>query len=328
MPYRFLPLLLCLAAMLPVRSLPAGADRARARTFVFNYEASIPRPAEGAKDVEVWIPWPETDANQTVHRVRVDAPSPVTLGREPREGNRTLYARLPADALPARIALEVVATRRESTPRAEPLSSEDRSRYLAAEPLVPLDGPVLEVAREAVRGRSGAAAKARGIYETVTGLLRYDKSGQGWGRGDAVFACSAKRGNCTDFHALVIGAARSQGIPARFAIGFTIPEERGAGEVPGYHCWAELYVDGRWVPIDSSEGAKALAKGDRRRKDYYYGRHDENRIEFSRGRHLVFSPRQKAGPVNFHVYPYAEADGRPLDSVARRFAYRDLPAPE
>ena len=27
-----------------------------------------------------------------------------------------------------------------------------------------------------------------------------------------------KRGNCTDFHALIIGAARSQGIPARFAI--------------------------------------------------------------------------------------------------------------
>ena len=45
--------------------------------------------------------------------------------------------------------------------------------------------------------------------------------------------CYGKRGNCTDFHALLIGMARSAGIPARFAIGLPIPESRRSGEIPG-----------------------------------------------------------------------------------------------
>jgi len=52
--------------------------------------------------------------------------------------------------------------------------------------------------------------------------MRYDKSGIGWGRGDAVYACDAKTGNCSDFHSYFIALARSIGIPARFAIGATI----------------------------------------------------------------------------------------------------------
>src|SRR5204863_8044552 len=120
------------------------------------------------------------------------------------------------------------------------------------EPLVPLTGPVRQVALEATKGKRGDAEKARAIYDKVTRMMKYDKSGTGWGRGDAVYACDAKRGNCTDFHALIIGAARSEGIPARFAIGFPLPAARGAGEIPGYHCWAEIYVKGRgWIPADS-----------------------------------------------------------------------------
>jgi transglutaminase-like putative cysteine protease len=44
--------------------------------------------------------------------------------------------------------------------------------------------------------------------------MRYDKTGTGWGRGDVLYACDAKKGNCTDFHSLFIAMARSQGIPA------------------------------------------------------------------------------------------------------------------
>jgi transglutaminase-like putative cysteine protease len=199
--------------------------------------------------------------------------------------------------------------------------------YLAAEPLVPLDGPVKALAVDATQGKQTDAAKARAIYEKVTGMMKYDKSGTGWGRGDAVWACDAKRGNCTDFHALIIGMARSQGIPARFAIGFPLPEARGAGEIPGYHCWAEIYVKGRgWVPVDSSEAAKAIALGNTAKKEYFYGHHDENRLEFSRGRHIVLNPPQKGDPLNFFVYPYAEVNGKKHDAVDKKFTFADLPA--
>jgi len=194
--------------------------------------------------------------------------------------------------------MEILATRRENTGERETLAPHVLRGYLAAEPLVPLDGPVKALAAETTRGKKGDAHRA--IYEKVTGMMTYDKSGEGWGRGDAVWACNARRGNCTDFHALIVGMARSQGIPARFAMGVPLPEQRGEGEVPGYHCWAELYVGGLWVPVDSSEGARGLAAGNVARKEYFYGHHDENRLEFSRGRHITLNPPQKSGPQARH----------------------------
>ena len=190
---------------------------------------------------------------------------------------------------------------------------------MAPEPLVPLDGPIRELAVGATKGLTTAEERARAIYEKVTGMMKYDKSGTGWGRGDAVYACDAKRGNCTDFHALLIGMARSAGIPARFAIGLPIPESRRSGEIPGYHCWAELYVERRgWVPVDSSEASKNPAK-----RNYFFGHHDENRLEFSRGRHLTLAPAQQGPPLNFFVYPYAEVDGRPHEAIDRSFTFTD-----
>jgi transglutaminase-like putative cysteine protease len=138
-----------------------------------------------------------------------------------------------------------------------------------------------------------------------------------------LYACDAKRGNCTDFHALLIGMARSVGIPARFAIGLPLPESRQSGEIAGYHCWAELYVERQgWVPVDSSEASKNPAK-----RAYFFGHHDENRLEFSRGRHLTLTPAQKGPPLNFFVYPYAEVDGRPHDAIDHKFTFREREGP-
>lgn len=294
-------------------------DPPRSRTFELTYQATIKDVPEGTKLLEIWLPLPQTDASQTIERITVEGACPVTIGREPERGNQSLYARVERPKGDVALTLQVTATRREYAGQAADLSPEERSSYLAAEPLVPLDGPVRSLAIEATRGKSTDAEKARAIYDTVTTLLKYDKSGTGWGRGDAVFACDARRGNCTDFHALLIGMARSVGIPARFAIGVSLPETRGSGELPGYHCWAEVYVKGRgWVPVDSSEASKDPSK-----RDYFFGHHDENRLEFSRGRHLTLSPAQSGPPLNFFIYPYAEVDGKAHGLVERKFTYRD-----
>jgi transglutaminase-like putative cysteine protease len=298
----------------------------RSRTFRFTYQTTVKEIPAAAKTLDVWLPYPQSDANQTIHQVTLNAPGPVTIGTEPKHGNMAVCFHQENPTGPVQLSMEVVATRRENAGERENLTRDEERTYLVAEPLVPLDGPVKALAVEATRGKETDAAKARAIYEKVTGMMKYDKSGTGWGRGDAVWACDAKRGNCTDFHALIIGMARSQGIPARFAIGFPLPEKRGAGEIPGYHCWAELYVKGRgWVPVDSSEAAKALALGNTAKKEYFYGHHDENRLEFSRGRHLVLNPSQKGEPLNFFVYPYAEVDGKKYDAVDRKFSFADLP---
>jgi transglutaminase-like putative cysteine protease len=51
----------------------------------------------------------------------------------------------------------------------------------------------------------------------------------------------------------------------------------GYARAVGIHCWAEFYAQGiGWVPVDTSEAAKNPAK-----REYFFGAHDENRIEFS-----------------------------------------------
>jgi transglutaminase-like putative cysteine protease len=296
-----------------------GGGVPRSRTFTLTYRAAVRDIPKGAKTVELWLPWPQSDRNQTIHRVTVDAPGPMTIGREARFGNQCLHVSVrPRDSI-LTVSLAVEATRTENSGSSEPLCDEDRAGYLAPELLVPLSGPVKELALEATRGLTTEFDKARAIYDKVTGMMKYDKSGTGWGRGDALFACDARRGNCTDFHALVIGMARSAGIPARFAIGLPLPEARGTGEILGYHCWAELYVADRgWVPVDASEAAKAPSK-----RDYFFGHHDENRLELSRGRHLILEPAQHGAPINFFVYPYAEIDGKPYEAIDRKFTFTD-----
>lgn len=316
--------ILCGLALIPILAFvarePTSEALPRSRTFVLTYRATVRHLPEGAKALDLWLPLPRTDRNQTIHRLAVDAPGPLTIGRETRFGNHCFHIRVEAPEAPVAVTLTVEATRKEDTGGDLVLSDEERSLSLRDEPLVPLDGPVRQLALEATGGLTTDAEKARAVYEKVVGMMRYDKGGTGWGRGDALFACDAKRGNCTDFHALVIGMARSVGIPARFAIGLPLPEERGSGEIPGYHCWAELYIDGRgWVPVDASEASRHPA-----RRDYFFGHHDENRLEFSRGRDLRLVPPQQGPPLNFFVYPYAEVDGRPHEAIDRKFLFRDL----
>jgi transglutaminase-like putative cysteine protease len=319
-----LPLILGVVSVYFAAQVGSGSERPlKSRTFLLTYQATIRDVPRDAKTLEAWVPLPQTDANQTIHQISIMAPVPITIGRESRFGNQCLHAGVDAPKGPVQITLVIEATRRENSGRHESLSALDRRNQLAPEPLVPLDGPIKELAVGATKGLTTDEDKARAIYDKVTGMMKYDKSGTGWGRGDAMYACDAKRGNCTDFHALLIGMARSVDIPARFAIGLPLPESRQSGEIPGYHCWAELYVERRgWVPVDSSEASKNSAK-----RYYFFGHHDENRLEFSRGRQLTLTPAQQGPPLNFFVYPYVEVDGRPHDAVDLKFTFTDRGRP-
>jgi transglutaminase-like putative cysteine protease len=151
-------------------------------------------------------------------------------------------------------------------------------------------------------------ALGRVFYDRVDEHVTYDKSRPGYGNGDAVWVCDSRFGNCTDFHSLFIAWARAHGLPARFEIGFPLPDQRGSSEITGYHCWAFFYLDGHgWTPVDISEADKFPAM-----KDYYFGHLTENRVTFTVGRDINLVPRQAAQPLNFFVYPYAEIKGQPV----------------
>ncbi|MBK8972399.1 MAG: transglutaminase domain-containing protein [Hahellaceae bacterium] len=60
------------------------------------------------------------------------------------------------------------------------------------------------------------------------------------GKGDAAYACSAGKGNCTDFHSLFLAILRVCGIPGQFEIGAAFPFGANEGDITffkcGYHC--------------------------------------------------------------------------------------------
>jgi transglutaminase-like putative cysteine protease len=305
---------------------PSG-DREETRRFSFEYRATVAIP-EGAGRVRAWLPYPQSDAHQTILAAAVEAPGPTEIHRDARYGNAMLHLDLespPAGELEVVMRFEVL--RREWLSGALPRASATPTpavarRWLESDRLVPLDGRVRRLAAEVTAGAGTPLAKARAIYDWVVATMRYDKSGSGWGNGDIYWACDTKRGNCTDFHALFIGLCRAAGIPAKFAIGFPLPPERGSGELAGYHCWAEFYLPGHgWVPVDTSEASKRPEK-----REYFFGAHDENRVQFSIGRDLVLAPPQSGEPLNYFVYPYVELDGRPHDGVERSLRFRDLDA--
>jgi transglutaminase-like putative cysteine protease len=198
------------------------------------------------------------------------------------------------------------------------------ARYLEADSRVPVGGPALQL----VKGKALPAdqmAVARVLYDSVNGSMRYSKDGIGWGNGDVVWACENRYGNCTDFHSVFIALARAQKIPAKFEIGFPLPEKRGSGEVTGYHCWAKFRPEGKgWVPVDISEANQNVAL-----RDYCFGNLTENRILFSTGRDIDLVPKQSGGPLNFFIFPYVEVDGQPYPAsrVTRRFTYEDVTEP-
>ena len=158
--------------------------------------------------------------------------------------------------------------------------------------------------------------QAKALYDNIVATVSYDKSGAGWGRGDALYACSARTGNCTDFHSLFIAEARSLGIPARFVMGFPVPDEGDTGTIGGYHCWAEFYVkEFGWVPIDASEAHKQPDK-----RQALFGGLDADRVAVTIGRDISI-PGTDGELLNYVIYPYVEVDGKRHDHVTTRFSY-------
>jgi len=302
-----------------------------ARTFRFIYSVTVKDIPSGAKRVRVWVPVPQTDQHQTVRVLAVKAPVKTQLMLEPEYGNRMMYAEIQNPvAGKAQFTVEYKITRREyargdyaqleRTDQKPAVMPASMSRLTAPDSLIPTDGKIKELAVEVTGSQTGTVAKAKAAYDYLFTNMRYDKTGSGWGRGDAVWACDSKRGNCTDFHSPFIGMLRADGIPARFDIGFPLPEDKDKGDIAGYHCWAEFYArEAGWVPVDISEAWQAKEK-----RDYFFGSVDANRVQISTGRDVTLSPKQEGPALNYFVYPYVEVDGKPYDKLDKQFSFEEI----
>ncbi|MGH9862261.1 MAG: transglutaminase-like domain-containing protein [Candidatus Acidiferrales bacterium] len=310
------------------------AESLAERRFEFTYIARVPELPRQAKTLRLWIPLPRADEYQSVSDLRFESPLPLSRHHETEYGNEYLYleAERAAFQTPLEVRLRFSAVRHEHRvelsngwTRVAAAGNEDPrllARFLARDRLVPVDGLIAQLADQTIRGRETPLEKARAIYAYVISTMRYDKSGTGWGRGDALYACDVRRGNCTDFHALFIGMMRAAGIPARFEIGFSLPAASASGEIGGYHCWAQFYLEPYgWIPVDASEAWKHPEK-----RGYFFGAHDADRVLFTLGRDIRLNPTPAGEPLNYFIYPYAEVDGKELKGIESHFIFRNLPA--
>ncbi len=294
------------------RQLGVVRDRDK---FEFLYRVTLPAITETAR---IWLPLPATDSFQKVEVESISAPGERKILKEKKYGNQVLFLDLgPADSGKLVELLFRVERLEKAVYAAEgPVPDQ----YLALKSPAPGAVDFREIANKVVEGKKNDLMRARALYDHVIDRMRYMKYGSGWGKGDAVYACHALTGNCSDFHSYFIALARSVGIPARFAIGVSVPSTRNEGGIDGYHCWAEFLADGKWWPVDISEGDKYTALA-----TYYFGHHPANRFELSRGRDLVVEPGPASGPINFLAYPVLEMGGQPMKAQVEFSFTRILP---
>jgi transglutaminase-like putative cysteine protease len=300
-----------------------GIEQRRARSFRFHYAFGL-TGLEPNQSVRVWLPVPASNADQRIEPLPPMLPGEPTFQTDTKYGNQILYLETtvpPNGELSFDVPYQVTRFERLASPvggdspetaaaparRDPPLAERQRQLFLQANSKVPIAGRPLELL-EGLNFEQDADRRVRQLYDVVDRHVTYKKEGDGWGQGDVLWVCDNRYGNCTDFHSLFISLARSQGLPARFEIGFSIPTDRREGPIAGYHCWAYCYLEDRgWLAVDISEADK-----DPSMKDYYFGNLTPDRIAFSTGRDIELQPAPSAPPLNFFIYPHVEVDGEPL----------------
>jgi transglutaminase superfamily protein len=320
----------------------AKPDPARAqRSFRFVYTAAIPEVPAGAKQARLWVPIPLDTPDQTIGKLMLSAkvtrensgvagalmgPKPDDLPKDSAKNGvkftlrdiaggfgRTACIETAGEPFEVELSFDVTRYETKGGGKASPA---ELAELKQADKMIPLDGKVAAVAASMPLPEDPKTL-ARKLYDHTLDRMKYDKpESGGWGRGDAEWACDAKFGNCTDFHSYFMGLARTKGLPARFEMGFSIPggDEKEA-KVGGYHCWAYVWIEGYgWMPVDISEADKNPTKS-----EYFFGTLDADRVTMTGGRDLTLTPSPAEGTLNFFVYPYAEIDGKKVDSVTRSF---------
>jgi len=307
-----------LSLAIPTLFLDTAQGQEGTRTFRFTYEGAITELEKG-NSARVWLPVAPTNDDQDVEVTAVETATEAKRTKERQYGNELLYFEAVANEkgeIPFRV--EYMVTRKPLSMEGTPADLEPKE-FLTSSEKVPVDGTVLKRFFSDKPPMGATLKVARTLYDRVDLHMKYDKTGEGWGRGDALWACDSGRGNCSDFHSIFIALCRDLEIPAKFEIGFPLPPEKGKGEIAGYHCWAK-FVDGdHWVGVDISEADKHPEK-----KDLFFGNLPSDRVMLSAERDLLLEPRQAASPVNFLIYPYAEVDGKPYTKQRRKFTFEDV----
>jgi len=333
--------------ILLIASVLISCSKVPERSFEFNYKVEL--QANSNKNIKVWIPIPQSNEVQTISELSIETDLDYKIKTEELHGNTYIYAHIKEGLKQsANIDIRFIVNRKQRG-KAK-FKSTDPSQYLTANRLVPIGNRFDSI----VEANNFTPENLKPVYDFILNEMYYGKpksqnpsdqyyaslptniktgiskdsvvslylnttkiAGEfTFGNGNSNYACDISVGNCTDFHSYFMSLARSMKVPARFHIGFSIPEGE-KGLIGGYHCWADFYQNNEWSPVDISEADKDSSKA-----DFYFGKLDANRIEFTQGRDLILEAYSK-GPVNFFVYPLVESDGQ-TNAYTKSFSFEEI----
>ncbi|MGA8752186.1 transglutaminase-like domain-containing protein [Candidatus Deferrimicrobium sp.] len=339
LPKKFLALLLIACSVIAVSASAAIAKERRAEV---TYSVDLKAPAD-AKHVRIWLPYPMSDENQEITDVVVTGnPTAWGIYKEGAFGNAALYAEWKDTKGPRTLTYTFEVLRRERVtrdiPTSElPFSKTEFRKELAATRLADLKGREKALAEKITAGKKTNREKAFAIYNwTVENMFR-DPNTKGCGLGEVDTLVRTLGGKCGDIHSVYTALARASGLPARELFGIRIPAGKEGDMTKAQHCWEEWYSPGYgWVVVDPADVRKAILEKKitleqaKPLREYYFGAVDESRIAIGTGRDLVLNPPQAGEPLNYFMYPYAEADGKPLNedlygfNIGYKITFREI----
>ena len=205
--------------------------------------------------------------------------------------------------------------------------------YLQASRLIQVDGLVKDVAYSIVydEGQS-PLEKVRAIYDWLIDNFRHDETMRGRGKGDvkAMLEGSRLSGKCVDVHSLFVALVRSVGIPARIQYGIRMMESdlhpelgRLTDVTTSQHSRAEFYLDQYgWIPVNPADVCKVIKLTGlelddpviEHLREKFFGTWEMNWITFNHAQDVQL-PNSSAGKLPFFLFPHAEIDNQPLDSL-------------
>ncbi len=106
-------------------------------------------------------------------------------------------------------------------------------------------------ASELANGADNSFEIAVRIADWINENIEYDLEIFSHGENaSATWVFKHKKGVCKEITALFVSMMRSLGIPSRVVIGFSYTNDPRFNERWSGHAWAEVYIDGKWVPFD------------------------------------------------------------------------------
>jgi transglutaminase-like putative cysteine protease len=321
LPYR----IIILISFVISQSLRANEPVERAISVTYTcYLTGLPKDG---KVLSIWIPVPQTDERQAVEITSADLLS-GKFTREEKYGNKMYYRRVNISSIPVNDTFRITLTytvkiNEKKVAEAQQLSPlpktipKNMKVYLSGNRLIPLEGTVANLTKQLDLPAQPIPA-ARQVYDYLINTMVYNYKAPGAGRGDVIWACTNKTGDCSDYHSIFIGVCRSSGIPADHTFG--LPLKAGKNETKDWHCWASFWVKGPgWITIDASEAAKHPEL-----RDYNFGTLSNTYLTLTHGRDVILSPSQKGEPLNIFADPYAEIDGKIFEGVKWVVNYTEL----